>query len=256
MRAQRDAGQPPARSEIAGQWGYEKGAPPSGSGGGGPFPDPLQAAVVAPEPDKIVSGDALNDILREVMRVEAKGAKGPSAFIPPLLLEDIRFAGAPAADLLNLVRLGDHLRFPPGLDAVPLTEPRLALDRDFAAVAAVVQTGKSPEAAKVAKLGDSFQKFQDPAAVAIKELPFEEAAAARRFLNRVANAIKALKGGAATGLIDPKWSGEGLTVADLVRHMTKHKLLFGPAPRGRDEAYATMHRNLVTYLFVLNQSKK
>ena len=65
-----------------------------------------------------------------------------------------------------------------------------------------------------------------------------------------------MKGNTAVGLIDPKWAAEGLTVADLVKHMARRKLLFGPAPSGDEEAYMTMHRNLVTYLFVLTQPKK
>ena len=130
------------------------------------------------------------------------------------------------------------------------------LEKDFAAVAVAVQDGKAPDPAKVAKLDATFQKLQNAAGEVVKDFPFDEATAARRFLNRMASAIKALKTGAAAGLINPKWAGEGLTVGDLVKHMTRHELLFGPAPRGRDEVYSTMHRNLVTYLFVLTQAKK
>jgi hypothetical protein len=252
QQAQRQAAMPNARAAISGQADYEKGGP----GGGIALPDPLRTAIVAPEPDQVVSGDALNEILKEVIRVIDKGAKGPSAYIPPLLMDDLRFTGSPAADLLNLARQAGNLNYPAAFDDAALARLQLELDKDFTAVAVVVQDGKAPEAAKVAKLAATFQKVQDLAGEVIKNLPFEDAAAARRFLNKMSNAITALKSGAAAGLIDPKWSAEGLTVADLVKHMMRHKLLFGPAPRGKDEAYATMHRNLVTYLFVLTQLKK
>ena len=56
-KAQREAGLPAARSEIAGQGKYERGdMPPAAEASSGP--DPLRAAIVAPDPDQIVSGDA------------------------------------------------------------------------------------------------------------------------------------------------------------------------------------------------------
>lgn len=252
-QAQRDA-VPGAKSSISGQWNYEKNAePPAGPPEGA---DGIPRGPIVPDPDQVVSGDALNRLLAEIVRVEAKGAKGPSAFVTPLLMDDLRFAGPPAADLLNLARLGGSPEYPIAFDDPALADMRIDLAKDFGAVAAVVQTGKSPEAAKVAKLEGTFQKLQNASGAVLKELPFEDAITARRFLNRMANAIKALKAGAATGLIDPKWGEEGLTVAELVKHMTKYKLQFGPAPRGRDESYATMHRHLLTYLVVLTQPKK
>jgi hypothetical protein len=254
-QAQRDASMPGAKSQISGQGDFEKGGA-AAQPGALPAQDPLRSAIIAPDPDQIVSGDALNQILQEIIRVEAKGAKGPSAFIPPLLMDDIRFGGSPAADLLNLARQGGNLHLPLAFDDPALVGLSTDLEKDFAAVAVAVQAGKSPDAAKIAKLEATFQKIQDVAPAVIKDLPFDDASAARRFLNRMAGAIKALKSGAANGLIDPKWAAEGLTVAELVKHMTRHKLLFGPAPRGRDEAYSTLHRNLVTYLFVLTQAKK
>jgi hypothetical protein len=254
-QAQREASTPGARAAIADQWDYEKGGAAPADGAGDPR-NMLRGAVVAPEPEQIISGEALNEILKEVVRAEAKGAKGPSAFIPPLSLDEIRFAGSPAADLLNLARQAGSLHFPVAFESAALAAGRADLERDFAAVAVAVQAGKAPDPAKVAKLDATFQKVQNAADGTLKDLPFDDAAAARRFLNRMAGAIKALKGGAAAGLIDPKWAAEGLTVADLVKHMTRHKLQFGPAPRGRDEIYATMHRNLVTYLFVLTQPKR
>ncbi len=255
-KAQREAGQPDAKSQIAGQGNYEKGtgigaeAAPQGA------PDALRKALAASNPAEVASGDALNELLKEIVRVEAKGAKGPSAYIPPLLLDDVRFAGSPAADLLNAARRADGPEFPGAFDDPALVALRDELGTDFAAAAVAVRAGKVPEPAKVTRLEVTFQRTQDAAGPVVKNLPFEEATAARRFLNRMAGAIKAMRGTTATGLIDPKWAVEGLTVADLVKHMTRHKLLFGAAPRGSEEAYAAMHRNLVTYLFVLTQPKK
>jgi len=253
-QAQRYASEPGARDQITGPANYEKGAIPD-AGPQGP-PDALRKALAASTPAEVASGDALNVVLKEIIRVEAKGAKGPSAYIPAILFDDVRFAGSPAADLLNFARRAGSLPFPAAFEDPTLALLRDDLEKDFAAAAVAVQAGKAPEAAKLARLEVTFQRVQDAAGPVIKNLPFEEATATRRFLNRMAGAIKAMKGNTAVGLIDPRWAAEGLTVADLTRHMTRHKLLFGPAPVGDEEAYMTMHRNLVTYLFVLTQPKK
>ncbi len=255
-QGQRAASLPDAKDQITGQWNYENGAVAGANGAGQGQLDALRKALTAPDPADIASGDALNEVLKEIIRVEAKGAKGTSAYIPALLLNDMRFAGSPAADLLNFARQAGSLEIPTAFDDPALAALRAELERDFAAAAVAVQAGKAPEAAKVTKVEVTFQRMQEAAGPVVKNLPFEDAAAARRFLNRMASAIKAMKGNTANGLIDPKWSVEGLTVADLVKHMTRHKLFFGAAPRGSEEAYAAMHRNLVTYLFVLTQPKK
>ena len=254
-KAQRDATATATRTEISGLGSYEKGLPPPDLG-----PTLAQEAFRAPQAPvdvaKIASGEALNFLVKQIGLLEARGAKGPAPYIPPMLMDDMRFGGTPAGDLLDLVRQAGTLKFPESLEDVALALPRTTLEKDFATAAASVLDGKSPEPAKIAKLEMSFQQFQDAAGPIIKDLPFEEATATRRFLNRMTNAIKAMKAGAGNGLYDPRWASEGLTVGDLTKHMTKYKLQFRRAPGGSEEAYTTMYQNLSNYLFVLSQAKK
>ena len=257
VKAQREASMPEdVKTQISDQNNYERGiAAASGVGVQAP-PADLRKALDAASPAEIMSGAALNELLKEIVRAEAKGAKGPAAYIPPLQMDDMRFAGPPAADLLNYARRAGNLPFPAAFDNPVLAALRPELERDFTVAAVSVQAGKAPEAAKVTKLEATFQRVVDASGSVVKNLPFDDAAAARRFLNRMTNAIKSMKGVTANGLIDPKWAAEGLTVADLVHHMTRYKLQFAPAPRGSEEAYMGMHRNFATYLFVLNSPKK
>lgn len=253
--AQRQAGNAGAKAEIVGQGNFEKGVAPAPQGAG-PMPQAMPAAPEPPDRAAILSGDALNALLKDVAAAEAKGAKGPSGYVPPLLFEDVRFAHTPAGDLLNLARRAGSLDFPGAFDDPALAPLRGDLEKNFAAAAVAVQAGRAPEAEKVTRLEATVQKAQDAAGPVVKNLPFEDAFAVRQFLNELSGAVKAMKTGAAAGLIDPKWSAEGLTVADLTRHMARHKVQFGPAPQGGGEAYETMYRNLASYLSVLNQPKK
>lgn len=251
-RAQREAALPTSRTG-------DTTNPDRGPVGGIPVPGPvpalppeLAAAIAATDPVLIAAGDPLNAILKEVQRVEGTGAKGPSAFVSPLLMDDLRFAGSSAADLLNLAR--QTLEFPAIFDDAALAAVRKDLAKDYAPISDALQAGKAPDPAKVAVFAATVKRAQGAAAPLVKDLPAD--GPARTFLKQLDSVTTALRAGAGAGLIDPKWASEGLTVADLVKHMTKHKLAFAPAPLGRDDSYTALHKNLATYLFVLTQAKK
>jgi len=223
---------------------------------GGAVPDPLGKALAPADRAKVLSGEALNNMLHEIVKAEAKVGARASAYLPVALLDEVRFGGSDAADALNLARRASGLTFPVAFDDPALTDLRAALDRDFTAVATALQAGKAPEAAKRTQFEATLQKVQTALVPVAKGLPKEDSAAAQKFVNQMANLLKALKAGTGNGLIDPKWSSEGTTVADLVKHMTRHKLQFSAAPEGNEESYTTLQRNLGTYLFLLTQPKK
>ncbi len=260
-KAQRDAaelwGNPEAvKRMISDQWAYEKiGLAPARPGAGKAPADALAISLRAATEAEVSSGEALNHILAAIVTAEARGAKGVSAFLPPQILEEVRFAG-PAGETLNMLRQAGRLPFPTAFDDVSLLELRAALERDFAAAAAPVLAGKAPEAAKLADLEATLKKVESAASVVIRELSFEEAVATRRFLNQVAAVVKSLRAGGVTGLVNPAWGIEGTSVANLVKHMTKYKFQFGPALEGNEPTYLALHRSLSTYLFVLTNSKK
>ena len=258
-RAQREAAAPGVSASRAGVGRYEKPpAAPEPPPGPPEFalPDAIRGAVASADPERINSGEALNALLKEISSLEAKELRGPSAYISPLQVDDVRFGGSPAADLFTLTRLGASRMIPPAFDGADLAGPRVELARDFEAVAKVVRKGKSPDPREVKKLEESFEEFRSAARSALNSLAEPDAAAARRFIEQMAGAVKALNAGSAGGLVEPKWAAEGLTVSDLTRHMARYKLEFGPAPKGADQSYTALHRNLATYLFVLKQTQK
>lgn len=212
---------------------------------------PLPAALnpAAADAASIKSGAALNNLLKAITDAEAKGAKGPSAYIPPLLIKDIRFAGTPSADLLNFARQ-DALDVPSvfGANGADATKA-------FVPVAEALRAGKAPDAARVGQLNAAFVKLDEASATALKGASEADTSAAKEFLTRFGGAVKTLVNGGAAGLFEATWATEGLTGDELVRYMAKHKLQFGPALPGAAESYETLHRNLSTYLFVLTKKK-
>ncbi|MBX9582100.1 MAG: hypothetical protein K2X87_17480 [Gemmataceae bacterium] len=249
---------PGARNAIYDQWAYERldAAGLAGLRAGGEAPAALAEAMAAPDPAAVASGDALNHVLVGVVAAEPKGARVESAYVSPLILDKVRFGGSPAADAINLLRQAGRVPFPEAFESGPLADLRPAVDRELAAAAAPALAGKVPEAAKVAALEATAGKARKEVEAAVLDMGFEEAIAARRFVNRLDATVKALRAPGAAGLVDPRWAAEGVSVADLARHMTKAKLLFGPAPRGGEDAYLALHRGLVVYLAGLAEAQK
>jgi len=216
-------------------------------------------ALTPAAPADIASGEALNEVMREIVRAEAKVKKEmrpPSAYIPPRLLKDVRFADSPSADLLDLARQ-TPLELPPAFGATALAVPRDELTKAFADVVAPLRSGKDLDPARVTRLEIARQNLEKAAAPALQESS-AASAEGRRFFERMDGAITALKTGNGTlkGLLDPNWDAQGLSGADLVGHMAKYKLQFAPVPRGEEEAYETVYKNLTAYLFVLTQPPK
>lgn len=247
------------KNAVDEEWNYEKfGAVgiPGGLKAVTDHPDALVKALSITDEQDLISGEALNQILVALNAAESKGAKGPSAFLPPQLLAEVRFTGPPAADAVNFLLQGGKLMFPVAFDDPRLKEVREELEKDFIAVATPLRDGKLPEPMKLTKLGFSLQRAQDLAAPVIQDLPFDEAVASRRFLNRLEIALIAFKAPNSFLMFNPAWTSEGGSVGELVKQMTKFKLQFGPAPLEGGDSYVALHKGLSTYLFVLTQPKK
>ncbi|HEY3789220.1 MAG TPA: hypothetical protein VGL71_10210, partial [Urbifossiella sp.] len=247
----------PARNAIYDQWAYEKfdGIGLPGVKAGEEAPAALIKALNGATEAEVASGESLNHIVVGIVAAEKKG-RANSAFLPPNLLNQVRFSGSPAAEAINLIRQVGKLQFPKAFDNEAFAEVRPALEKDLAAVAGPTVLGKAVDPAKVAKLQADVAKARAILDPLTRNLEFADATAARRFLNQLETTVSVLKGGNGSGLIDPRWATEGTSVADLVKHLIKNKLLFGPVPKGEEEAYLALHRGLAAYLFVLNESQK
>lgn len=247
-----------AKELIDAQWAYERlGVTGQNAVKGAKIQaEELQKALAVKDESEVASGDALNRILVAIVTAEGKGAKGVSAFLPPQLLDEIRFSGGPAADLLNMAHQSGKLPFPPGFPGPTLEPLQTALQADFTAAVAPLTVGKPADPLKVARLESTVKKLNTAAPPVIRNLSFDDASSARHFLNQLNGAIVALKSASMAGLLNPKWATDGTSVADLVKFMTRYKLLFAPATPGAEGSYFSLHKALATYLFVLTQAKK
>lgn len=257
-RAQRAAAAAvPAKAAIYDQWAYEK----LGVTGvaavktGGDAPDAVLRALATTDEAEVATGEPLNHLLVAAIAAEKKAAKVDSAFLPPNLLTDLKFAG-PHADAANLLRKGPRLDFPAGFDGPTLAATKADLDRDFTAAAGPVVSGKAADLTKAAKLEATVKKAREALGPTVRELSFEDATAVRRFLNQLDATARTLRGPGAIGLVDPAWQVQGTDVAGLVGYMRKHNLVFAAAEKGAEDRYVAVHRGLGAYVFALGEAQK
>jgi len=231
--------------------------PSAGVTPGASVPPPPVLAKGPPPAAKLASGEALNELLDEIDRLEGKGATATAPFVSPALIADARFGGTPTGELLDLSREADPGIEPPAVFKGPALASLAAdLLTAFAPVGTAVRAGKETTRMQIAQLESALGILAKATNEALKDPASIEARAARRFLDRFTAAVTALKAGKGAGLVDQKWSTEGSSVNNLVNHMKKNKLRFGPAPTGGEESYQTLYRDFATYLYALALTRK
>ncbi len=197
----------------------------------------------------ILSGLALNQTLKAIQELEAKGVKANAPFFPPELLSKAVFQGGAAAEVLNFFR-DDSLTFPVGLQTTEFEALRNLIERDFEAVVGQVKAGKKIDPFILDRFSANLKKLHAMHPTA------EEEKGGCGFLKSLESAVKFLKDPASNGLLVGNWHAIGAGVGELTKHMTKFKLTFGPASAGNDDAYRSLHRGLVAYLTDLAQAKR
>lgn len=247
----------PAKAAIHDQWAYEKLGTVGVAGVklGADAPDAVVKALAVTDERELGTGEPLNHLVVAALAAEKKAGKVDSAFLPPNLLADLKFSG-PVADAVNLLRRAGRLDYPAGFEQPALAGVKEAIDREFAAATAPVLVGKAADPARVAKLEAAVAKAREALGPQVREMSFEDATAARRFLNQLDAATRALKGPSTATLVEPAWQVEGTNVAGLVRYMGRHNLLFAPADSGTEDRYAAVHRGLGAYLYALTEAQK
>lgn len=219
----------------------------------GPAPA-IDAALVRPPEEAILSGEVLGRLAALIADLEAKGKKTESGLCPPELMLKVVFDGGPAADAANQFRTVE-LAFPSALAGAEHTDLRAGLEQAYRPVATAAHAGKKVAPADADKLLAEVAKAREGVAPRVKEWSVDDARAVSRFFARLESAAKFVKDPNAAGVAGAKWSQFGATVADLSKHLTKYKLRFGPPAAGDEDAYHSLHRGLLAYYAGLLQAK-
>lgn len=221
-------------------------------------PDPkgpaIDPALADPPDEAVLSGEALNRLAELIREQEKQGKKAASGLFAPELTTKIVFAGGAAADAGNLYR-GADLRYPESLMGVQYEPLRGDLDKAFGPVAKEAVAGKKTPAADVERLLKAITKAHDGTRQAVADAPFSDACEVCEFFSTLESATKYLKDEKSTGVAGADWSAVGATASEVVKHLGKYGMKFGPARSGDDAAYFSVHRGLLAYYAGLLQAK-
>jgi hypothetical protein len=204
----------------------------------------VQAAMNNPPIQEITSGRSLNVLLPFIDKQLSLGVRGPTVIVDPEIVKAMNVTSGDDGGNAGLLRDIDNLDWPPALEG----ENQKKLDEMLkqAAADATKKQITSAVASKLTKQADTVEKeaqkkFQK------SQVDGTEYLEGLRFLERVREAIKAMKQPSITKILAGAGGPQGDTVDQVVYSMTSKGLTFAKAQPGQEGAYVAMHRAFVNF---------
>jgi hypothetical protein len=205
----------------------------------------LQRSLNNPPESEVLSGQALNDVLGDLSKMDKdKGLKGTAVLLDEDVLRHINLsAGNGDAGLL---KNDARLTWPMALRDDTYKNDRqlvnsLATETVHQAINGRVDAGALRELTAAAR------RLRQNLADNIKDMTANQYTEASRFLNSLDDAIRVLGRPDAGDYFTRKYSAQGKDVLELVRNLNAKGLRFAPATPGDEPAYVALHRALVAY---------
>jgi hypothetical protein len=199
---------------------------------------------------EVLSGQALNTLLAHLINEQGKGEKGPNVPLSPDLLKSINVVGPDTRGNVGLLKNDGKLDWPLPLQGSEFADGRERLNK---LIADAVQQARFNQAVDPGKLRDmdaELARMEDALDKSIRDndmLP-QQYVEARRYLNMVGDAVKALKDPNISRYLTGKWPPAGTkNVAELVKFMADNGLRFAPAVTGDGDAYQALYHALVGF---------
>ncbi len=208
----------------------------------------LSRARNTPPDSEIYTGLALNEMLVNIQRIEAR--ENVRGYMIPLDSDTTKHLNVTTTEDMSgsneLFKKDQALDWP-----IALADPNLAADRkrvmdDMAAMVKAQQNGmvdrvKAADARKYAALMKSKlyeQRFSQS---------FTDYSEALTFINKLNDSIDTLAKPGAKSFVDGTYSAKGDTVGELIDYMTKKGLRFARSSPGYEPNYLGFYQQLVTY---------
>lgn len=218
------------------------------------LPTAFKTAVTNPAESAIHDGTALNDILATVVDLGKRGVQANGPYLAPELMSSLRFSANTNGDLANWVRSGE-VEFPALFQTHEYATPRSWLKHDFGVAAQSLSAGKTPDSAIAQGLATAGKTLRRTFDEKKSTLPATEAKAGEQFLARFDAAVGVVRAPATAGLVMADWPTVGTGVAELVEHMARFQLHFGPAPAGHNAAYKSLHQAFAAYATAMVETR-
>lgn len=191
----------------------------------------------------IQSGRALNTLLRNI-QVSGRLNQGQNVPLDEEVLRHVNLSGGTSAGSVGMLKDGVKLPWPDGLQDQQFDEARKRLTRNLRqAVDTLKDKEPIPEALMKDIRGDN-KALADKLAESANDLSPAQYVEARRFLNQLNGAIKALADPKVANYFNNTWNARGKSVAEMISHLTREGLTFAPAAPGDEAAYRAVYQAL------------
>jgi hypothetical protein len=208
----------------------------------------LSVARVSPPPNDIWSGRALNTLLRHLMTQRGEGAREPHVPISEDTAKHINVKVGDSVGNVALLKTNGELEWPESLQGSAFTESRQQLNALMHKAYISVDSGNIPDLATLNDLLAQFRRMRDTLKSNVSELKPDDYIEAQRYLNEVGQTIKGLQDPNVGQLFSNEWRPtKARSVAELIKHMRDKGLLFAPATRSDEAAYAALYHDLAAF---------
>lgn len=215
-----------------------------------------------PPTNEIFAGRSLNDLLSDIQRHQSqlRGKPPMDVPLPDNVIGQINFSpkgkGAANAGMLKEFKADNKLGWPTELRGDDYEKPRellTKLTRD------AIQQASTKGEVDVGTLNEMDRLIKEMseelrANLIRKDLPPAQALPARKFLDDLSNAVRALGEGDVKKYFNGQYTAAGKTAAELANDMQNKGLEFGPATQAQRAAYVALHRLLAAYDIALNSN--
>jgi hypothetical protein len=201
--------------------------------------------------NETTSATALNILLADLQKLQARNPKGADVKLDPAILASINVVVGTTNGNIGVLKHGGQIPW-----TALLREPEFNTERgriDGAAIKAIDEA-IAGQAVNVQDLSDGLAAMHRHLADKIQEVPAPEYIRAKRLLDSLDDAVKVLREPDAGNYFNRVYTAQGKTVAELVRYMTRADLRFAPAMPGDEAAYLVLQRALVEYDLAQSQT--
>jgi hypothetical protein len=207
----------------------------------------LDRARHDPPVTEILSARALNDLFRHLSREQGRGERGPSIPLDQDLLKGINVTGQDSRANIGLLKDEGKLQWPLILEGSEFKDGREQMNRLIADAVNVARFGNAVDAGKLKDMKAEMDRLTNTLTANINEMSPSQYIAARRYLNLLEDAVRALEDPKVGNYFNQNWAPKGKNVAELIKYMSDRGLRFAPATPGDTDAYRALYHALQAF---------
>jgi hypothetical protein len=201
-----------------------------------------------PPLSEIWSGEALNFLLDQAQKVQARMGPGQDVPLDASVLRRINVTSGPTSGNAGLLREGGKLSWPLPLRSEAFQEDRQRLDSLMPQAIQQASKGAQVNADTLDSMIQTVNDLNNRIRENIASMTPGDFSRAQRFIREVNSGIQMLQNPNASKYISGQWAATGENVSQLVQDMTRKGLRFAPATDGDQSAYVAVQRGMSAYV--------